>query len=484
MVRIANWVRGAAAMPKQDEWIEKFDPHSGVILSQFASSTAEDVQEAVSVALDISTEWAELTAVFRGELLFKFANLMEKRKQQLADCVAQETGKPPMDAFGEVHGAVLQAKYFAGEGMRLYGRSLTSAVSSKTSYTVRQARGVAGLIVPANTPIANVAWKIFPALICGNTVVLKASENAPRISQLMAELAKEAGIPDGVLNVIQGRGDVAGAALAADCRVDVISFTGSTEAGRKVAQIAGERLATISLELGGKNPFIVCDDADLEQAIHWAALSVFSNAGQRCSSASRLLVFPEIYEAFVEGLTEKANSLVLGVDEGCDLGPVVNSQQRVRILEFIKRAVEQGGELLCGGGAPNAEALQQGYYLQPTLIGNLPHDAEINKSEIFGPVATIQKVESMQAAIDIANKSEFGLTAAIHTKNLDKGFLFARKVRSGVANINGATYGSEPHMPFGGFGVSGNGTREPGIEALDVYSELKTISLLVRDGQV
>ena len=484
MIKILNWVSGAKAPPKNDEWIDKFNPHTGSVMSKFASSSADDVADAVGVAVAAADDWAERTAVSRGDLLFSFARLMNDRKNELAECIAEETGKPPGDAAGEVKGATMQAEYFAGEGMRLYGRTLTSGMYGKTSFTIRQARGVAGLIVPANTPIANISWKLFPALICGNTVVMKASEDAPRISQMMAEIAKEAGIPNGVFNVVQGLGHIAGAALAGDPRVDVVSFTGSTESGKAVAKVAGGRLATVSLELGGKNPFIVCDDADLKHAVNWAALSVFSNAGQRCSSASRLLVFPEIYDDFVGQLIEKANSLRLGVVDGCDLGPVVNTRQHKRILEFISGAVSDGGELLCGGGVPDTTELQQGYYIQPTLISGLASDAELNKCEIFGPVATIQKVANMQEVVDIANASEFGLTSAIHTKDLDKGFWFARRVRAGVANINIATYGSEPHMPFGGFGVSGNGTREPGVEALDVYSELKNISLLVRDDQV
>ena len=481
MERIHNRIGGLEVQPALGGWLDKFNPHTGSIISKFADSTVEDVDQAISEAADALENWTDMTAVSRGELIYKFARLMRDRKSELADCIAVETGKPNADATGEVNGAIMQAEYFAGEGMRLYGKSLTSSMHGKTSFTIRQSRGVAGLIVPANTPIANIAWKLFPALICGNSVVLKSSEDAPRIANLIFEIALEVGVPKGGLNVIHGRGIIAGAAIAKDPRVDVVSFTGSTEAGREVAKAASARLATISLELGGKNPFIVCDDADIDQAVKWASLSVFSNAGQRCSSASRILVFPEIYKEFVDALTVKALGLRLGIDEGCDLGPVVNSRQHKRIIEFVDRAVTQGGRIICGGKTPSHQSLRHGYYFEPTLITNLPNDAEINKCEIFGPVATVQKVDNIQEALQISNDSEFGLTAAIHTKNLDKAFWFARKVRAGVANINIGTFGSEPHMPFGGYGVSGNGTREPGIEALDVYSELKNISLLVRE---
>jgi aldehyde dehydrogenase (NAD+) len=336
------------------------------------------------------------------------------------------------------------------------------------------------LIVPANTPIANIAWKLFPALICGNTVVLKASEDAPRTALLMAQLAKKAGLPDGVFNVIQGRGTPAGAALIEDSRVAIISFTGSTAVGRWIAEVGGKRLARVSLELGGKNPLVVCDDADIDQAVHWASLSAFSNAGQRCAAGSRMIVFKGIYDEFRDKLVAKARSLKLGVSAGCDLGPVINKRQHQSVLEALKQTEEQGGTLLCGGGAPVSPDLAGGYYIQPTIVAGLAPDAALSRKELFAPVTMLYPVDNMQEALDLANNTEYGLTAAIHTCNVDRAMWFAQRVRSGVVNINIGTFGSEPHMPFGGFGASGNGTREPGIEALDVYSETKNISFLTR----
>jgi acyl-CoA reductase-like NAD-dependent aldehyde dehydrogenase len=424
--------------------------------------------------------WSELTPVRRGQILMDVAALMKQRTDELAQCIAQETGKPPQDARGEVGGAILQAEYFAGEGMRLHGRSLTSGMPGKHSHTVRQPRGVAGLIVPANTPIANIAWKTFPALVCGNTVVMKAAEDAPRIAALFARLTQEAGLPDGVFNVVQGRGDVAGAALVEHAGVAVLSFTGSTRVGRWIAETAGRRLARVSLELGGKNPLVVCDDADLDQAVHWASLSAFSNAGQRCAAGSRLLIFEGVYEAFRERLVSKARSLKLGVEAGCDLGPVISRRQQQGILQAIGDAAAQGGSVLCGGGAPKAAGLRAGCYIEPTLVDGLALDAPLSCRELFGPVATLHPVKDLAHALAVANDTEYGLTAAIHTRSVDRALWFAHRVRAGVANVNLGTYGSEPHMPFGGFGASGNGTREPGVEALDVYSELKNISFLVR----
>lgn len=484
VLRIPNWINGIESQPETGAWLDKFNPHNGELLCQFADSLDVDIGRAVTAATEAFPSWSDFTPIRRGQALGDIVAAMKRCTGELAACIALETGKPPQDAWGEVSGAILQGEYFAGEGMRLFGRSLSSSMPGKYCHTVRQPRGVAGLIVPANTPIANIAWKTFPALICGNTVVLKAAEDSPRIAVLFAELAKESGLPDGVFNVIQGRGQIAGAALVNDERVSVISFTGSTSVGRWIAATAGKRLARVSLELGGKNPFIVCDDADLDQAVHWAALSAFSNAGQRCAAGSRIIVFREVYEAFRDKLVAKAQSLRLGVSAGCDLGPVINKRQQESILVAIETANGEGGKVLCGGGVPLDPDLAMGYYILPTIIEGLSAKAQLSCNEVFGPVATLHVVDNMAEALQFANSTEYGLTAAIHTRNVDRAMWFAQRVKAGVANVNIGTFGSEPHMPFGGFGASGNGTREPGVEALDVYSELKNISFLVRQNQL
>ncbi len=481
LVRIPNWINGKEIKPAENRWLEKFNPDSGKLLSYFANSSANDTQEAIAVADQSLSAWAHTPPVKRGEILFNIVAAMKDKASELADCIAIETGKPPADANGEVRAAISQAEFFAGEGMRLYGRTLTSAVSGKQSFTVRQPRGVAGLIVPANTPIANIAWKTFPALICGNTVILKAAEDSPQIAHLFALLTKKAGLPDGVFNVIQGSGQIAGAELVKNEKVTVISFTGSTAVGRWIGEVAGKRLARVSLELGGKNSFVVCDDANLDQAVHWAALSAFSNAGQRCAAGSRILIFKNVHDEFKKQFIAKAQSLRLGVASGCDLGPVVNKRQRENILKAIKKAEADGGNILCGGSPPADSHLSNGYYILPTVIDGLSHVADVSCKELFGPVAFLHQVNDIEEALEIANSSEYGLTSAIHTSNVDRAMWFAQHVKSGVANINAGTFGSEPHMPFGGFGASGNGTREPGVEALDVYSELKNISFFTRN---
>lgn len=478
--KIFNWVNGEFVLQNshETEWLEKYDPHSGNLQSLFIDSSKQNLDFAIDSAESAFSSWSSLTSVNRGQILMNFADQMKKNRDELAGCVASETGKKILDAAGEVTGSIMQAEFFASEGMRLYGQSLNSSAQGKTSFTIRQPHGVAALIVPANTPIANIAWKIFPALICGNTIVLKSSEDAPGVAALMGDLSKKAGLPDGVLNIIHGRGEKSGAMLVDDPRIKVVSFTGSTNVGQKIADSANKRLARVSLELGGKNPLVVCEDADIDNAINWCLLSAFSNAGQRCASGSRIIVFQEIYESFKEKLISRTQSLKLGIEPDCDLGPVINKKQHKNILKAIKESLSENGNILCGGQAPQDENLLEGYYIEPTLIEGLDENAFINQNEIFGPLATLTKVDNIEQALQVANNSMYGLTSSIHTQNIDKAIWFAKNVRSGVANINFGTYGSEPHMPFGGYGLSGNGSREPGTDAINIYSELKNISIL------
>ena len=480
ILKVINWINGEETDAGVNSWLKKYNPHTGEQLNEVADSSAQQIEQAVCIAKKAFIGWSETTPVARGQILFEFSKLMSLNSEELAKSIALETGKPPADAAGEVSAAIMQAQFFAGEGMRLNGKSLTSSMYGKTSFTTREPHGIVGLIVPANTPIANIAWKIFPALICGNAIILKASEDAPSISILIAKLAQQAGLPDGVLNVIQGSKN-AGEAIVKNDSISLISFTGSTIVGKRIAENAGKRLARVSLELGGKNAFVVCEDANINQAIHWVSLSAFSNAGQRCAAASRIFVHEEIYEMFFKKLISKMQTLKLGVVEGCDLGPVINPKQYQNILSAINAAEEAGGIINQGGKIQHTIGLDEGFYILPTIISGLSQHDSLNVEEIFGPVATIQPVKDIEEALALTNISCFGLTSAIHTQNIDKALWFARKVKSGVVNINIGTFGSEPHMPFGGFKNSGNGTREPGIEALDVYSELKNISILARE---
>ena len=390
--------------------------------------------------------------------------------------VARETGKSKKDALGETDAAIEMGFFVAGEGRRFYGQTTTSAVPNKAAMVVRQPLGVAGLIIAANTPIANVAWKAFPALLCGNAAILKAAEDTPLSAWAFGLLAREAGVPDGVYATIHGLGPEAGAPLVEHPDVAVVSFTGSCEVGRWIAETAGRRLAKTCLELGGKNPLIVCDDADLKNAVTWSIGSAFSNAGQRCAAGSRLIVFDRRLRPFqgdargggrpTEGRNRRRGRLRSGHQPGADDR---TCSQPSNARRPPARTVLTGGHRLTG------TAYGDGYFVAPTILEHVGPNDEISRSELFGPITCLYRVKSFDEAIALANDSPFGLTASIHTQNINRAMTFLGRIQSGVAVVNGGTYGSEPHMPFGGLRQSGNGWREAGTQALDVYSDLKTI---------
>ena len=316
---------------------------------------------------------------------------------------------------------------------------------------------------------------MFPALLCGNAAVLKAAEDTPATAWYFGKLAHEAGLPAGVLNIIQGYGREAGGPLVADPDVDVVSFTGSTAVGRQIASVAGQRLAKVSLELGGKNPLIVCDDADLDNAARWVLLSAFSNAGQRCAAASRIIIFEGIYDRFRDMLLDGTRKLKLGPGDDDDLGPVINAKQIENMLAEVEQARREGAVVLIGGNRLTDSAHAGGFYVAPTLIENVDPHSRISTTELFGPIACLYRVKDFAQALQMANDSPYGLTACIHTRSIHRATEFSQKIQAGVAVVNAGTYGSEPHMPFGGLKQSGNGWREPGTEALDVYSDLKDV---------
>jgi alpha-ketoglutaric semialdehyde dehydrogenase len=458
---VGNIVSGEERGSAAGATFEKLAPATGRVLAIVARSDAYDVQ----------SRWAAETVAERGRVLRRIAQLMERDREQLAEIVSEETGKSPKDALGETDGAIEMGYFVAGEGRRFYGKTIPSTVPNRQGMTVRQPLGVAGLIIAANTPIANVAWKVFPALLCGNAAVLKASEDAPGTALAFARLAAEAGLPRGILNVVQGYGPEAGQPLVEDSRVAVISFTGSTAVGRVIAEIGGRRLAKVCLELGGKNPFVVCDDADLERTAEAAALSAFSNAGQRCAAGSRVIVFDAVYDRFRELLVGRTEAQQVGPGNEHDFGPVINERQLFEMLDAIERAKEAGARVIVGGHRLPGE----GFYLAPTLVEDAPPESEFACTELFGPIATLHRVSGFEEALAVANATAYGLTAAIWTRSLHRAQEFVCRVVAGGVQVNGPTYGFEPHVPFGGERDSGTGWREAGVEALDVYSDWKTV---------
>ncbi len=472
---VPNQIGGADAGAAGGRTFAKVDPATGEVICQVTRSGKADVDHAVAAAKAAQPAWGAATVVRRGDILRQIALLMREHRDVLASLVSRETGKSRKDALGETDAAIEMGFFVAGEGRRFYGQTTTSAVPNKAAMVVRQPLGVAGLIIAANTPIANVAWKAFPALLCGNAAILKASEDTPLSAWAFGVLAREAGVPDGVYATLHGLGEEAGAPLVEHPDVAVISFTGSCEVGRWIAETTGRRLAKTCLELGGKNPLIVCDDADLENAVKWTLGSAFSNAGQRCASGSRIIVFDAVYDRFKAMLLDATARLTVGTADTDDYGPVINEQQMQNMLASVARAGAAGAAVLTGGQRLTGPPYANGFFVAPTILEQVGGDDEISRSELFGPITCLYRVRHFDEAIALANDSPFGLTAAIHTRNIHRAMAFLNRIQAGVAVVNGGTYGSEPHMPFGGLRQSGNGWREAGTQALDVYSDLKTI---------
>ena len=457
---VPNLIEGRSVPPTGGEWFEKRRPDTGELLCTAARSREVDVAAAIAAAARSRRGWAAHPPVGRGEIVRELALVLRARREEAAEIVAAETGKTMELALGEADAAVEMGFFVAGEGRRLYGRTTTSAMPNRTVMATRRPVGVAGLIVSFNTPLPNYAWKAFPAVLCGNTAVLKPSEHTPASAAFFGELCNEL-LPPGVLNVVQGLGPEAGPPLVESPEVDLVSFTGSAETGRWIAERAGRRLAKVVLELGGKNALVVCDDADLDRAVEWSLASAFSNAGQRCAAASRVVVFESVYDEFRERFVEGARSY--------ETGPVISEASLERILGAV-----DGANVVVGG-----ERLDRpGWWLAPTVVEDVPADAELSSTELFGPVATLYRVRDLEEAIALVNDSPYGLTSAIHTASLHRAMRFADEVEAGVVVVNGGTHGSEPHMGFGGVKQSGTGWREAGIEALDVYTEWKYVNLI------
>jgi alpha-ketoglutaric semialdehyde dehydrogenase len=455
-----NIVAGREVAAASGRTFEKLRPADGSYLCAPPRSAADDIGAAIAAARAAQPAWAATTPVERGRLVRELALALQARRDEAAAIVVEETGKPLELAVAETDAAVEMGFFVAGEGRRLYGRTTTSSMPNRTVMATRRPVGVAALLVSFNTPLPNYAWKTFPAVLCGNTAVLKPSEHTPASASFFGRLCQEF-LPPGVLNLVHGLGPEAGAALVEHEDVDLVSFTGSAETGRWIAERGGRRLAKVCLELGGKNALVVCEDADLDRAVEWSLASAFSNAGQRCAAASRVVVLDSVYEEFRERFVEGAR--------GYEAGPVISEASLERILGALEGAkVAIGGERLD----------RAGWWLAPTVVEDVSAAAELSCTELFGPVAIIYRVGDLEEAIALVNDSPYGLTSAIHTASLHRAMRFTEEVEAGVVVVNGGTHGSEPHMGFGGVKQSGTGWREAGVEALDVYTEWKYVNLI------
>jgi acyl-CoA reductase-like NAD-dependent aldehyde dehydrogenase len=401
--------------------------------------------------------------------------LLRANERELGEIVQTETGKPWKNAVAEVGSSADLGAFMEGEGSRFYGKTMTSPIPNRAVRTERSPIGVCAAIMPFNSPLAGVAWKAFPALLCGNAVVAKSHEQTPYTAIAFGKLLKEAGLPSGLYSVVQGLGDEVGPPLVDDPRVGLVSFTGSVPTGKRIQHMVSARpvLAKVCLELGGKNPLVVCDDADVRLAAEHAVASAFIDAGQRCAAGSRIIVFDAVYDAFRDAMLARTAAMKVGSGPQDDCGPVISKQSLDRLLRSVEGAVSRGGRVLTGGHA--VKALAPGYYMAPTILDNVSHDDELSQQEQFGPITCLYRVKGFDEALALANATSFGLTGAIHTLNSSRIEQFIARYRAGLVSINGPTYGAGPHMPFGGIKNSGNGFREPGTESLDVYCEWKTV---------
>lgn len=454
---------------------DKRSPIDDRVVATVARGNAADVARAIDAAAETASSWSRVPAPKRGEILGRAAALLRSNERAFAEIIHVETGKPSRNAAAEVASSADLAVFMESEGSRFYGKTMTSPIANRSVRTERSPIGVCAAIMPFNSPLAGIAWKVFPALLCGNTVVAKSHELTPYTAIAFGRLLRDAGLPAGAYSVVQGFGGEVGTPLIEDSRVGVVSFTGSVSTGKQIQQTVSTRevLAKVCLELGGKNPLIVCDDADLDVAVEHAVNSAFVDAGQRCASGSRIIVFDRVYDVFRAALMARVNTLRVGSGDLDDCGPVISRASLDRLLRAVEGAVQRGAHLLAGGMA--VQSLAPGYYMAPTVLENVAHDDEVSQQELFGPVTCLYRVAGFEPALELANATAFGLTGAIHTFNSNRIEQFIARYRAGLVSINGPTYGAGPHMPFGGVKNSGNGFREPGTEALDVYCEWKTV---------
>ncbi|HET7616567.1 MAG TPA: alpha-ketoglutaric semialdehyde dehydrogenase GucD [Bacillales bacterium] len=440
-------------------------------------SSAEDVDRAVEAAKRAKKAWRKLSGVQRGNFLYKAANVIESRLDEIAETMTREMGKTFPESKGETMRGIAILRFYAGEGMRQKGDVIPASDSKALMYTNRVPLGVVGLITPWNFPIAIPLWKMAPALIYGNTVVLKPAKESPVTAAKVVECLEEAGFPEGVVNFVTGRGSVIGQRIIEHPDVSGISFTGSNATGRRVAEAAVARGAKYQLEMGGKNPLIVADDADVEEAVDATISGGLRSTGQKCTATSRVIVQSGIYDRFKERLLEKTKQLTVGdgMKEGTWMGPSVNEGQLKTVLSYIEKGKAEGAELLLGGDRPDEPELRDGFFVNPTIFEGVTTEMAIAQEEIFGPVLALMKVDELEEALELANDVSFGLSASIFTKNIGNALEFIEEIEAGLVRVNFETAGVELHAPFGGMKGSSFGSREQGEAAKEFYTSIKTV---------
>lgn len=447
------------------------------VIGVFPVSGAEDVDRAVRAAKRAFVRWRLVPAPKRGEILYRAGELLRRYKEEIARGMTREMGKILKESRGDVQEGIDTAEYAAGEGRRLFGQTTPSELPDKFAMSVRTPVGVCALITPWNFPMAIPTWKIFPALLCGNTVVFKPAEDTPHTAVRLVEILTESGVPPGVVNLIHGRGEEAGAALVRHPNVQLVSFTGSATVGREIASVCGQNLKRVSLELGGKNAQIVMEDADLNLALEGVLWGAFGTTGQRCTATSRLIVHHEVKKQLTEMLVSRTEKIKIGdgLDESVEMGPLINQAARQKVHGYVQTGKGEGARLVSGGTIYEEGKCVNGYFYPPTIFDQVIPSMRIAQEEIFGPVLSIIEVKNFQEAIGALNSTAYGLSSSIYTRDVGRAFRAMRDIEAGITYINGPTIGAEVHLPFGGVKNTGNGHREAGTTVYDIFSEWKSI---------
>ncbi|MFK9094580.1 aldehyde dehydrogenase family protein [Bacillus salipaludis] len=477
MKKILNYINGEWCESSTGKFVPVWNPANGQVLAEVTQSTKEDVDRAVQAAKNAQKSWRLVPAPERAEFLYKVAFLLKERKEHLAQILTSEMGKVIAEGRGEVQEAIDMAFYMAGEGRRQFGDTVPSELRNKFAMTVRVPIGVAGLITPWNFPIAIASWKSLPALVTGNAVVWKPATETPMVAEEFVKIYEEAGLPKGLINLVNGSGSEVGNAMVDHPGIDLISFTGSNEVGAAINGRAGALLKRTSLEMGGKNAITVLEDADLDLAVDGILFGAFGTSGQRCTATSRVIVHESVKEALTEKLVARIGEMKLGngLDESVVVGPVINRSSLEQIDKYVKIGKEEGAKLLTGGKIAIENGLDSGNFYLPTIFTDVTPDMRIAKEEIFGPVLSIISVRTLEEAVEVNNNVEFGLSSAIYTADINRAFKAMRDLDTGLVYINAGTSGAEIHLPFGGTKGTGNGHRDSGVAALDVYTEWKSI---------
>lgn len=464
----ANHINGKWAQPSSGKSFPSLNPATGESIGSFASGNAKDVDAAVAAASRAFKTWRLVPAPKRGDILFEISHRLKKEKQRLGRLVTVEMGKQLKEGLGDVQEAIDVFEYMAGEGRRMFGNTTPSELQNKFAMTTRAPIGPVGLITPWNFPIAIPAWKLAPALVCGNTVVFKPASDTPKCAVELVKLMEDL-LPPGVLNLVTGSGSEVGTPMVKHDGLKAISFTGSRDVGEFVAANAGVK--KVGLELGGKNPIIVMDDADLGNAVDGIVWGAFGTTGQRCTAASRVIAQKGVHDELVEKLIKRTQKLSVGDGLKCDVGPLVNEQARQKVEEYVALGKKQGAHLALGG----SRIAGKGFFFEPTIFTRVEPKMAIAREEIFGPVLSVLKAKDLTEAVALANDVDYGLSSSIYTRDVNSAFIAMRDLEAGITYVNSSTIGAEVHLPFGGVKKTGNGTREAGWTGIDEFSEVKTI---------